>query len=69
MAHYQSSSSCQECSEEMGMRRRIKEETCSSLVLPHPSLHPVTLSDWLHLIPSFPFYRLLAPGTVLKVYM
>lgn len=48
------------------MRRKRKEETCSSLVLLHPSLHPLTLSDQLHLIPSSLVYRLLPPGTVQK---
>lgn len=51
------------------MRKNRKEETSSSLVLlppTSPPLHPLTLSDRLHLIPSSLVYRLLPPGTVQK---
>lgn len=49
----------------MWMRKEIKGEMCSSIA-PPPTLHPLTLSDWLHLIPSSLVYRLLPPGTVHK---
>lgn len=39
---------------------------CSALDLLPPSFHPLTLSDWLHLIPSSLVYRLLLLGTVQK---
>lgn len=47
------------------MREEIKGEMCSSIA-PPPTLHPLTLSDRLHLIPSSLVYRLLPPGTVHK---
>lgn len=59
--------SCQEGSEINGDREKDKiRDVLLSRLFAAP-LHPLTLSDRLHLIPSSVVYHLVPPGTVLTL--